>query len=248
MTIPTVSVLLPTYNRADFLPGAIRSVLDQTYQDWELVIVDDGSTDNTRSLLRQYNDMRIRVIHRQHEGQTKTIRAGVEACQCEYIAFLSSDDELTPNALADYVVAMNYGADVVYGDTYIEWLDSIFSGNAGSRTLAKVVDPTQLPNRNVVWGCMFRRCAYDAIGGWPVHWEIATDWGFFLAAWASGYKFYPVPSTTYVYRYHMGGQTFMKRQLQLDESADVQLKYQAGMLDVRTPAGHRFLIEHLQEG
>jgi hypothetical protein len=57
-----------------------------------------------------------------------------------------------------------------------------------------------------------------------------------------------VPSTTYTYRYHVGGQTFTQRQLQLDESADVQRKYQAGLLDVRTWAGQRFLIEHLQEG
>jgi glycosyltransferase involved in cell wall biosynthesis len=243
-----VSIVLPTYNRADWLHGAIESVLAQTFEKWELVIVDDGSTDNTRSSLRQYNDMRIRVIHRAHEGQTMTIRAGVEACLWEYVAFLSSDDELTPNALADYVAALDAGADVVYGDTWIEWRDSIFSGNAGSRSLAKAVDHNLLPARNVVWGCAFRRSVYDALGGWPVHWQIATDWGFFLSAYASGYKFVAVPSTTYTYRYHVGGQTFTQRQLQLDESADVQRKYQAGLLDVRTWAGQRFLIEHLQEG
>lgn len=243
-----VSVLLPTYNRAEWLPGAIESVLRQSHELWELVIVDDGSTDNTRSLLRQYNDMRIRVIHRPHEGQTKTIRAGVEACQCEHIAFLSSDDELTPNALADYLDLMQVGVDVAYGDTWIEWKDSIFGGNAGARSLAKAVDAAMLPQRNVVWGCMFRRRMYDAIGGWPVHWKIATDWGFFLAAYASGYKLKSTDTVTYVYRYHMGGQTYTQRKLQLDESADVQLKYQAGLLDVRSPAGHRFLIEHLQEG
>lgn len=243
-----VSVLLPTYNRAEWLPGAIESVFQQTHELWELVIVDDGSTDNTRSLLRQYNDMRIRVIYRPHEGQTKTIRAGVEACQCEHIAFLSSDDELTPNALADYVELMQVNTGVAYGDTWVEWRDSIFSGNAGSRSLAKAVDYNLLPNRNVVWGCMFRRSMYDALGGWPAHWQVATDWGFFLAAYASGYQFRSTSTVTYTYRYHMGGQTYTQRQLQLDESGDVQRKYQAGLLDVRTPAGRRFLIDNLQEG
>lgn len=237
-----VSVVLPTYNRAPFLPGSIHSVLAQTVQDWELIIVDDGSTDDTRLVLNRFKDPRIEVIYREHEGQNLTMRAGVEASTCPLIAFLSSDDELTPNALADYLVALeqNEWADAVYGDTYIEHIDSIFGGTAGQRSALRAVEPEALPFRNVVWGCMFRRSMYDALGGWPTQWEIAADYAFWLSAYASGFKLMPVHTITYLYRYHVGGQTFTRRGKQLEEADDVQRQYKAGRLNVRQPAGSGF--------
>ena len=239
---PKVSVVLPTYNRAAFLPGAIRSVLDQTVQNWELIIVDDGSTDDSRAVIERFKDPRIRVLYREHEGQNLTMRAGVEASTCPLIAFLSSDDELPPNALADYLVAFeqNGWIDVAYGDTYIEHIDSIFGGTTGQRSALKAVEPEALPFRNVVWGCMFRRSMYDALGGWPTQWEIAADYGFWLSAYASGFKLLPVHTFTYLYRYHVGGQTFTKRRKQLEETDDVQAQYRAGKLSVRQPAGPGF--------
>lgn len=236
-----VSVVLPTYNRAAFLPGAIGSVMMQTVQNWELIIVDDGSTDDSRAVLERFRDPRIRVLYREHEGQNLTMRAGVEASTCPLIAFLSSDDELTPNALADYLVALeNDWVDVAYGDTFIEHIDSIFGGTAGQRSVLRAVEPEALPFRNVVWGCMFRRSMYDALGGWPTQWEIAADYGFWLSAYASGFKLLPVHTVTYLYRYHVGGQTFTARRKQLEEADDVQAQYRAGKLNVRQPAGSGF--------
>lgn len=236
-----VSVVLPTYNRAWFLRGAIRSVLAQTVQDWELIIVDDGSTDDSRAVIERFKDLRIRVLYREHEGQNLTMRAGVEASTCPLIAFLSSDDELPPNALADYLVAMERDwVDVVYGDTVIEHIDSIFGGTAGQRSELRAVEPEALPYRNVVWGCMFRRSMYDALGGWPTQWEIAADYAFWLSAYASGFTLQPVHRITYIYRYHVGGQTFTKRRKQLEETDAVQAAYKAGRLAMRQPAGPGF--------
>lgn len=238
---PKVSVVLPTYNRAAFLPGAIRSVLDQTVQNWELIIVDDGSTDNTREVLEQFKDPRIHVVYREHQGQNMTMRAGVEASTCPLVAFLSSDDELTPNALIDYLIALeDPSIAVVYGDTWVDHIDSIFGGQAGQRSFMRAVEPEALPFRNVVWGCMFRRSMYDALGGWPTRWEIAADYAFWLMAWASGFKLQRVPAVTYVYRYHVGGQTYTQRRIQLEEVDDIQAAYRAGNLDVRQPAGSGF--------
>ena len=236
-----VSVVLPTYNRAQFLPGAIRSVLDQTVQNWELIIVDDGSTDNTREVLERFKDPRIHVLYCEHQGQNLTMRAGVDASTCPLVAFLSSDDELTPNALADYLVALeDPSIDVVYGDTWVEHIDSIFGGQAGQRSVMRAGAPDELPFHNVVWGCMFRRRMYDALGGWPTQWEIAADYAFWLSAYASGFKLAPVHTLTYLYRCHVGGQTFTKRPKQLDEAADVQAMHRAGKLNVRQSAGSGF--------
>jgi len=237
----TISIVLPTFNRAEWLPGAIGSVLAQTCEDWELVIVDDGSTDDTPAVIAQFTDPRIRVLTQANKGQTWATRAGVEATNYPYVALLSSDDELTPNALADYIPVMGGGADVAYGDYLIEWEHSIFGGTAGERRMHHVANFDVLPARNVVAGSCFRRSVYDAIGGWSKHWVLANDWAFYLAAFASGYTFVRMPITTYVYRYHIGGQTFQRRKLQLDEVEDIKARHSAGLLDARTPDGYAFL-------
>ena len=93
-----VSIVLPTYNRADSLMRAINSVRAQTFADWELHVVDDGSTDDTLRLVRGI-DPRIRVHARPHLGVAEARNHGLRQSECEFIAFLDSDDEWTPHHL-----------------------------------------------------------------------------------------------------------------------------------------------------
>jgi glycosyltransferase involved in cell wall biosynthesis len=91
-----VSVIIPTYNRANLLPRAIKSVLNQTFQDFELIIVDDGSTDNTRKVVEEFQqkDSRIKYIFQENSGgPAKPINSGIKNSKGEYIAILESDDE-----------------------------------------------------------------------------------------------------------------------------------------------------------
>jgi len=93
---PTVSVIIPTYNRAHLVGRAIQSVLNQTYKDFELIIVDDGSTDNTKEAVKEFQkkDKRIRYIrHKENKGGSATRNTGIRVANGEYIAFLDSDDE-----------------------------------------------------------------------------------------------------------------------------------------------------------
>ena len=95
MTPLYFSIILATYNRAHLLPRAIESVLKQSFQDWELLVVDDGSQDETASLIQAYckKDARIHYIPKEHSGLPKTRNAGFEAAQGKYCTFLDSDDE-----------------------------------------------------------------------------------------------------------------------------------------------------------
>ncbi len=96
---PMVSFVMPTYNRADLLPRAIDSILKQTFEDFELVIVDDGSTDNTKEILKRYQkkDARIRVIFsKPNKGVAVARQIGNEAARGKYIAIMDSDDYLYP--------------------------------------------------------------------------------------------------------------------------------------------------------
>ena len=97
---PTVSVVLPTYNRADIIDDPICSVLTQTYEDFELIVVDDGSTDNTAEVIEAFDDDRIRYIkHDGNKGAPAARNTGIEASQGEYIAFQDSDDDWLPDKL-----------------------------------------------------------------------------------------------------------------------------------------------------
>ena len=93
---PTVSVIIPTYNRAHLIGRAIKSVLNQTYKDFELIIVDDSSTDNTEDIVRKYQkkDERIKyILHKKNRGGSVARNTGIKSSKGEYIAFLDSDDE-----------------------------------------------------------------------------------------------------------------------------------------------------------
>jgi glycosyltransferase involved in cell wall biosynthesis len=99
---PKISVIIPTYNRANLLPRAIKSVLNQTFQDFELIVVDDGSTDNTREVVEEFQkkDSRIKYIFQENSGgPAKPINTGIKNSRGECIAILESDDEWLPEKL-----------------------------------------------------------------------------------------------------------------------------------------------------
>ena len=95
------SIIIPTYNRAAFLPKAIESVLSQTFTDWELIIVDDGSTDNTKDVVSQYSDSRITYIYQENAERSAARNNGIAHSVGEYVLFLDSDDYYLSSFLAD---------------------------------------------------------------------------------------------------------------------------------------------------
>lgn len=98
--LPTVSVIIPTYNRAHLVTRAICSVLAQTFQDFEILVVDDCSTDNTENVVNSYDDPRVRFMaHEVNRGGSAARNTGIRAASGEYLAFLDSDDEWLPEKL-----------------------------------------------------------------------------------------------------------------------------------------------------
>ena len=116
---PQVSVILPTFNRADLLPRSVDSVLEQTFGDFELIIVDDGSTDNTAAIVRDHKDTRIHYIGLAHNrGQAHARNIGIAESQGTLIAFQDSDDTWESGKLAKQVHILDCDAEVagVYCD------------------------------------------------------------------------------------------------------------------------------------
>jgi glycosyltransferase involved in cell wall biosynthesis len=112
--MPKVSVVIPTYNRTHFIIEAIQSVLDQTFQDFEIVVVDDGSTDNTKDVVDSFQDPRIKYIYQENRGVAAARNTGISASIGEYIAFLDSDDVLLKNALEKKVQVLDRYPEVAF--------------------------------------------------------------------------------------------------------------------------------------
>jgi len=98
---PTVSVIIPTYNRAYLFGKAIKSVLNQTYKDFEIIVIDDGSTDNTEEITRGFKDKRVKYIkkYKKNRGISVARNIGIKMARGKYIALLDSDDEWLPEKL-----------------------------------------------------------------------------------------------------------------------------------------------------
>jgi len=96
---PLISVVIPTFNRANVLPRAAASVMAQTYTDWELIVVDDGSTDDTLQIVRGFTDPRVRYVRQENRGRSAARNAGAAAAIGQFITFLDSDDEALPEWL-----------------------------------------------------------------------------------------------------------------------------------------------------
>ncbi len=106
--MPKISICIPTYNRANLLPYAVNSVLNQTYTDFELLICDDASSDNTSEVVAQWNDARLRYIrHPENIKRSRNMRSGFEAAQGEYFIKFDDDDALTPTFLKQAVAVLD---------------------------------------------------------------------------------------------------------------------------------------------
>ncbi len=113
-TSPLVSVVIPTYNHAHFLRSSLGSVVNQTFGDWEVVVVNNYSTDDTESVVQSFNDERITLVNFLNHGVIAAGRnEGIRLSRGEFVAFLDSDDEWQPEKLEKCIHALRAGADLV---------------------------------------------------------------------------------------------------------------------------------------
>lgn len=115
---PLITIIIPTFNRQQYLLESIKSASNQDSRNYEVMVVDDGSTDGTESIVLSFKDERLRYLKRNHAGAVATRNYGIEQSNGEYILWLDSDDILIPNILHRYIdtISANPDADVFYGD------------------------------------------------------------------------------------------------------------------------------------
>ncbi len=136
MKKPTVSVIIPTYNRARLICKAVRSALRQTYRDFEIIVVDDASTDNTEQIIKSFDDSRIIYMkHKNNRGASAARNTGIKNSRGKYIAFLDSDDEWMPQKLEKQIAVFGRSSNTV-GAVYC--LCYIKNGVLGFRPYKKI--------------------------------------------------------------------------------------------------------------
>jgi len=111
--MPTVSVVMPIYNVERFVASSIESVLAQTFTDFELILVDDGSTDSSPDICRQYRDPRIRIVSQANRGLPGARNTGIRNATGEFVAIIDSDDLWRPEKLARHVAHLRARPEVV---------------------------------------------------------------------------------------------------------------------------------------
>jgi glycosyltransferase involved in cell wall biosynthesis len=132
--LPSVSIILPTFNRMEYLPAAIESVLAQSFTDWELLISDDGSDDPTRAYLQSLSDPRIRLLLQPHTGKPAVIsNIALRAARGEYVAFLDSDDVWLPRKLEAQIESLTRHGHRKWSYTRFSLIDSSGKHSASVR-------------------------------------------------------------------------------------------------------------------
>ncbi|HET7558455.1 MAG TPA: glycosyltransferase [Limnochordia bacterium] len=157
---PLVSIVLPVYNQASLLGGAVQSVLAQTYRHFELIVLDDGSTDNPRRVVQTFADARIRFVSRPHQGLPRTLNAGWALAEGEYLTWTSADNELLPTMLEELVAVLE--RDPEAGAVYADYVQI----DAAGRTLRRMSKGEYNVRERMNFGpaFLFRRAVVERVG------------------------------------------------------------------------------------
>lgn len=135
---PVISAIIPLYNKKSYIRRAIDSVLAQTVQNFELIVVNDGSTDGSETIVGEYSDSRIRLINQKNQGVSVARNSGVGAAKAELVAFLDADDEWLPEFLENILILRKkYPKAGIYGTAH----EFIYPGN----NVVKYIYPTNEP-------------------------------------------------------------------------------------------------------
>nr|WP_315030737.1 glycosyltransferase family A protein [uncultured Chryseobacterium sp.] len=194
---PTISIIVPCYNQAQYLDECLQSVLDQTYSNWECIIVDDGSPDNTKEITEKWveKDNRFTYLHKQNGGLSSARNAGIEIAKGEWILPLDADDKI--------------------GDRYLELAEKEFDKDykviyCKAEKFGMVNELWELPDfsqkalakTNIIFcTALFKKKDWEERGGYDTHMlHGLEDWEFWISLLKNGGNVYRIDEVCFYYR------------------------------------------------
>lgn len=203
MSDNTVSVIIPSYNSERFLAETIDSVLSQSYQKFEIIVVDDGSTDNTKGIAARYPS--VRYIYQHNQGASVARNRGMAESHGSYLLFLDSDDRLLPNALE---LAVNYldthpACGFVFGWSRTIGPDGALLAEQTQHSLKTANYQIMLEGKALVppSAVMFRRTAFEKVGGFNTTLWPSEDYDIYLRI-SRKFPIHCLNEVTFEYRRH----------------------------------------------
>ncbi|MEG5171860.1 glycosyltransferase [Microcoleus sp. B3-D7] len=200
-----VSVIIPTFNCDCYILRAVESVIDQTYQDWEIIVVDDGSTDNTRQILEPYYDL-IQYVYQENQGAAIARNRGCELAKGEFLAFLDSDDFFLPEKLEKQIAC--FDADPTLDLVQTGWL-IVDKKDEGIYGVKPWEEAPQLDLQSLVLyksvrssALMLRREWWERLGGFDPRFSLAEDLDFVLRLALKGCNLVWLKEILTCYRHH----------------------------------------------
>lgn len=192
----TVSVIVPTFNNAKYIVAAIDSIRKQSHKDTEIIVIDDGSTDNTQQIMKTFPD--VVYVYQQHQGPAKARNKGLSEAHGEYIQFLDSDDVLLPTKLEKCLAVFDSHPDVglVYTDYEVRNSDlkepiaiqSTIPQKPQGSVLAELIN--SMSTFFAPHCALIRRSHIDAVNGFNEHLMGTEDWFLWVSLAAQGVGFY----------------------------------------------------------
>jgi glycosyltransferase involved in cell wall biosynthesis len=205
--IPDASVVIASYNMAQYLGAAIQSVLDQSVGSVEVFVVDDGSTDNTRAIVAPFlSDPRVTYLFQENAGQTKAKNAGARRARGRYIGFCDADDMWDTNKLELQLPLLdaNLGVAVAYTRTReIDENGALLTSPVYSEYSGWVCDRLFIENFVPFGSALVRRSAFEAVGGFDEELRMGIDWDLWLRLSVDN-QFLAIPQEAYFYRVWTG--------------------------------------------
>ncbi|MEH2345419.1 MAG: CHAT domain-containing protein [Nostoc sp.] len=243
---PLISIVIVNYNRESYLEEAIASVLTQTWQDFELLIWDDGSTDRSVAIANKYTqqDGRVRLVEAHHQGYTAALTAAINLTNGTYIGLVDSDDILAPTALAQTAKVLNCHPETgfVYTD-YLNIDQDNFVIGYGHRCSIPYSQEGLLVNFMTFHFRLIRRSVYDRVGGINQSFPCAQDYDLCLRL-SEVAQVRRVPEPLYLYRIHSQSISTTRRTEQMlwSKRAIAQALWRRGLadklqIDVELPTG-----------
>lgn len=196
---PLVSVIVPVYNKEDYISETLDSVISQSLRNIEIIVIDDGSTDGSLSLCKQYaaKDVRIRVISQQNQGVISARNAAIATARAPFIFPLDSDDLIAPECLEKLYTEMQdpNPPSVAYAQTVL------FGARNEPYELPTVSVPDILFRNCVVCSALYRKSDWEKYGGYKENMRGGyEDWDFWLSFIAEGKRFLRLNETLFYYR------------------------------------------------
>ncbi len=167
----TFSIIIPTYNHGDKISRSVNSLLNQSFEDWELIIVDDGSTDNTFEVIMRFQrDLRIKYKHQKNAGVSMARNRGINYAQGEYLLFLDSDDEVTSNWLQDYY-------EIIKENTNIGIISCGIKLPDGNKRLPRINKKiSNYKYQNLTGSFLLNRKVFKGIKGYDINLKHSENW------------------------------------------------------------------------